>query len=281
MTGADPRILVLGGGGPIGRAMARVGEQLGWSVVVSGRRLRCAIDVSDHAAVTAATAELRPHAVVDLVMPAREQIAQGRTSGALADVGAVVEAAAAAGCRRVVYASTGAVYGDRGERPFREDDPAAGSSDYARFKAAAETALHETGDRVGVSTVALRVFNVFGPGCDQSLINKLRGGQVPALSMSAGFVRDYVHVDDVARALLLACIGDSAAGTMNVATGEPVDNLMLAAAVPADAFHPHPSQVRSYSVGDPRCAEALLGWRAQRRALPALRCSALLDAEDT
>ena len=122
----------------------------------------------------------------------------------------MLEAARAAGTRRFVLASTGgAIYGDTDRLPTPEDVPAAPISPYGASKAAAETYLALYARLHGLSTVALRFANVYGPRQDP-----LGEGGVIAIYCHAAAnsrqvrvfgdgrqTRDFVYVGDVAAAL--------------------------------------------------------------------------------
>src|SRR3990172_7913617 len=79
----------------------------------------------------------------------------------------VMEAMRDVGVKRVVLASSGAVYGDRQEQPLSEDTPPDPRSPYAVSKLAAEFYVRTIGSLWGIETVVLRVFNAYGP--DQPL----------------------------------------------------------------------------------------------------------------
>ena len=78
--------------------------------------------------------------------------------------------------------------------------------------------------------------------------------------MTPHFVRDYVHVDDVASALLLAAQRDDVIGAVNIGSGRGVDNSQLAAACP-DRYVDGDASIRSFSVADPAYAKASLAWQ--------------------
>ncbi|MCK5054796.1 MAG: NAD-dependent epimerase/dehydratase family protein, partial [Anaerolineales bacterium] len=76
----------------------------------------------------------------------------------------VMEAMRDVGVRRVILISSGAIYGDQGQQPLVEDAPPNPGSPYAVSKLAAEHYVHTIGTLWGIETVALRVFNAYGPG---------------------------------------------------------------------------------------------------------------------
>jgi len=144
---------------------------------------------------------------------------------------AVFEAARRAGVRRVVYSASAAVYGDATTLPLREDARPNPQSPYgiAKFTGELYSGLYH---RVhGLETVALRYFNVYGPRQDPSSsysgvlsrwIDALLQCRSPVLHGDGSQTRDFIYVDDVARANLLAATQPAAnvAGRVfNVATG--------------------------------------------------------------
>jgi UDP-glucose 4-epimerase len=75
----------------------------------------------------------------------------------------VMEAMRDAGVRRVVLASSGAIYGDLSQQPVSEEMNPNPDSPYAVSKWAAEQYVHTIGHLWGIETVALRIFNAYGP----------------------------------------------------------------------------------------------------------------------
>ena len=122
----------------------------------------------------------------------------------------LMEAMRDTGVGRVVLASSGAVYGRQPRQPVREDDPPHPDNPYAVSKWAAEQYIHTIGELWGLETVALRIFNAYGPG--QSLPTShapvvprflqaaLSGGSLVVYG-DGRQTRDYVYVDDVVAAL--------------------------------------------------------------------------------
>lgn len=125
----------------------------------------------------------------------------------------LMEAMRDTGVGRVVLASSGAVYGRQPRQPVREDDPPHPDNPYAVSKWAAEQYIHTIGELWGLETVALRIFNAYGPG--QSLPTShapvvprflqaaLSGGSLVVYG-DGRQTRDYVYVDDVVAALVAA-----------------------------------------------------------------------------
>lgn len=156
----------------------------------------------------------------------------------------VFEASRAAGVRRVVYASSAAVYGDAPGLPKRECDTPAPQSPYAEAKLANEVEAARLARVYGLETVGLRFFNVFGERQDPSSMysgvisifaNRLQAGQGITVFGDGEQTRDFVYVGDVARAIRL-CLEREAPGSgaelrevFNVGRGEQVSLLQLIA----------------------------------------------------
>jgi UDP-glucose 4-epimerase len=130
---------------------------------------------------------------------------------------AIMEAMRDAGVKRVVLASSGAVYGEQEVDRVNESllpDP---DSPYAVSKLAAEGYVRTIGGLWGIETVALRIFNAYGPGqailpthspvIPQFVRQVLGGGSVIIYGAGAN-IRDYIYVDDVVRALAAAATAE-------------------------------------------------------------------------
>ncbi len=125
----------------------------------------------------------------------------------------VFEAARRAGVRRVVYASSSSVYGDRPDLPKREDQPPAPISPYGVSKVAGEHYGQVCHRLYGVETVGLRYFNVFGPRQDPAseyaavipkfILWALRGEPLEVHG-DGRQSRDFTYIDNVVDANLLA-----------------------------------------------------------------------------
>jgi len=141
-----------------------------------------------------------------------------------------LEAARLAAVRRVVIASSAAVYGAATEMPLHEALPPHPISLYGAHKLMCEHLCGVYGHVYGLETVALRFFNVYGPRQDPNsdyagvitrFAAKLRAGEAPVIFGDGEQTRDYVHVEDVTRANLLAATSDAAVGgVFNIGSGE-------------------------------------------------------------
>lgn len=141
----------------------------------------------------------------------------------------LMEAMRDVGVRRVILASSGAVYGDQGEQPLKETSIPAPGSPYAVSKVSAEHYVRTIGKLWGMETVCLRIFNAYGPGqhlpashppvVPHFLRQALRGGSLVVHSDGAQ-TRDYVYVDDVVSAMVAAATAPHVNGlVINVGSG--------------------------------------------------------------
>jgi UDP-glucose 4-epimerase len=143
---------------------------------------------------------------------------------------ALMEAMRDVGVRRVVLASSGAVYGDISEQPLKESVTPNPRSPYAVSKLAAEYYVRTIGGLWGIETVSLRIFNAYGPGqhlppshppvVPHFLKQALRGGSLVVHS-DGSQTRDYVYVDDVISGMVAAATAPNINGlTINIGSGK-------------------------------------------------------------
>ncbi len=127
----------------------------------------------------------------------------------------VLEAMRDAGIKRVVFTSSGAVYGEQDVQPVHEALPPDPRSPYAVSKLAAEYYIRTIGVLWGIETVCLRIFNAYGPGqplyssfppvVPSFLQRAVTGGSVIVYG-DGSQTRDYVYLDDVVDALVTASV---------------------------------------------------------------------------
>lgn len=131
---------------------------------------------------------------------------------------------------RIICASSAAVYGPPDRLPIREDDRKRPTSPYGIAKLAADQYCRRYNDLYGLETVALRYFNVYGPGQaaggHSGVIEIFRqnalAGEDLVIHGDGSQTRDFVHVDDVVMANLQAASTDHLGTAVNVATGEAI-----------------------------------------------------------
>jgi nucleoside-diphosphate-sugar epimerase len=191
----------------------------------------------------------------------------------------VLEAARANGVERVVFASSSSVYGDQVELPKVESQPLKPMSPYAASKAACEHLLGSWAACYGLSAVALRYFNVFGPrqSADSgyaavvpSFARAILTGGRPLIYGDGMQTRDFTYVGNAVFATLLAGASTTALNgqVMNIGTGKRVSILDLASSIARLCSQPgvqpilKPSRAGDvlHSVADITRAKALIGY---------------------
>jgi UDP-glucose 4-epimerase len=189
----------------------------------------------------------------------------------------VLLAARDEGVRRVVYASSSSVYGASAELPKSEDMHPLPIAPYAVSKLAAEGNCRAFHRVYGLETVALRYFNVFGPGQDPqsqyaavipNFITAVLEDRSPIVHGDGEQSRDFTYIDNAVEANILAASADGAAGEMfNIACGERISLNEILARIGAIAgkevsavnVDPRPGDVR-HSLADISKARQILGY---------------------
>lgn len=144
----------------------------------------------------------------------------------------VLDNARKAGVKRVVYAASSSAYGDRPEMPKQETHLPQMLSPYAAAKYAGEMYCEAFANSMGIETVRLRYFNVFGPRQDPNspysaviplFVTALVEGRTPTIFGDGSQSRDFVYIDNVVHANILASEAEGASGgVFNVACGETI-----------------------------------------------------------
>ena len=140
---------------------------------------------------------------------------------------AMLNAAHKAGVKRVVFASSSSVYGNSYNLPLQEHHALEPMSPYARHKYQGEQYCQDfANEPFNLESVCLRFFNVYGPGADPrgayalvvaKFLEQKRNGEPLTITGDGTQTRDFTHVSDVVRALLLA------AETIEVCDGEAIN----------------------------------------------------------
>lgn len=192
----------------------------------------------------------------------------------------MLDAARRAGVRRVVLGSSAAVYGSSAPAPVSENSALMPDSPYGLHKVIDEQYALLYQRLFGLEAVILRFFNVYGPGQrDDSpyvgvitaFTKKLRAKEPVDIEGDGSQVRDFIHVDDVVRALLLAARDTrTAGGIFNVGTGKGMSIRDLAAILSAEYGVPNtPRFVEARkgdilkSVADVSRIASVLDWHAE------------------
>ena len=229
-----------------------------------------------------ALGDFKPDALLHLASKGGVQVAArdpaGHARRSLASTIGVYDAAIRAGARRIVTASSGGtIYGDARSLPARETFPAGPLSVYGAAKRSEEVYLRAMGRLHGVSTLALRYGNVYGPRQDGTgeagviaiTCTRLLTGQPPRIFGDGMQTRDFVYVGDVARANVLA-LQSRRSGELNVGTGREtsvadVVRIIVDASAKESAVEMAPakeSEVRRVCL-DPTRAGSWLRWQPQ------------------
>lgn len=190
---------------------------------------------------------------------------------------ALMQAMRDTGVHRVVLASSGALYGEQEHQPIHERQTPHPNSPYGVSKIAAEYYVATLGTLYDIETVSLRIFNTYGPGQDlppsyppvipQALRQAQTGGSIVIFG-NGSQTRDFVFVDDVVEALVLAALVRSAnRAVINIGSGQEVSISELARHVvratdkrASILYNPTVPEGVSRLVADVRLARELLGW---------------------
>ncbi len=138
--------------------------------------------------------------------------------------------------KKIVYSSTSAVYGDQGSVKNTEDMTPQTLSPYAYAKLESEYLIKTYSHLYGIQSVIFRYFNVFGPGQDPSspysavialFSDKIKKGEKISVYGDGSQTRDFIFVDDVVNANLLAMNSSVSGEVMNIGRGESISILDL------------------------------------------------------
>ena len=255
------RVVVTGAAGFLGRAVMGRLQATGVSCVGLSRRdvpgLRRVADYGD-----APEAEVLVH----LAQTNDRAAANVAGDGGMASALETVEALAAKGHRRIVYASSAALYGDGSTRPHPVTDPTTVVDAYTRTKYRSEESV------LGRGGVVARLSNLYGPGMAAgNVLGQLLAqlGRGPTITMhSLEPVRDFLWVEDAARALCRMVESDTT-GVFNVATGvgtsirELVHMALAKAGSGQSVVALHALERPSHLVLDIAGTTAALGWEPE------------------
>jgi len=190
----------------------------------------------------------------------------------------LLQAARAAGTRRLVYASSSSVYGEVAGLPKTEDMPTAPKAPYGVSKLAAEQYCRVFTQVYGIETVSLRYFNVYGPrqhpdseyaAVIPRFLRRMLAGKGPVIFGDGEQSRDFTPVDNVVAANLLAAGSQEGIGeVMNIAGGNSSTlnqlvawlNEVLGTDLTPLYEPPRPADIR-HSYASIRKAETLLDYR--------------------
>lgn len=287
------RVLVTGGAGFIGSAVCRRLAAAGLQVRVlddlsTGRAEHCEDawelhvgDVAERGAVDEATAgcDAVVHLAAFVSVPASFDRPEECQRTNVEGTRVVLDACRRHGVRKLVFASSCAVYAETGDPVRREGDAPGPSNPYAESKLEGERLLGAADQ----ASTALRFFNVYGPrqpagsGYAAAVPNFMHAavsGEDLCIFGDGRQTRDFVFVGDVAEAVYRAAAG-SATGVYNVGTGRSTPVLELAETVVRLAGSVSSLRFEPARAGDARAAEADV-----RRAARALEWCAATSLEE-
>jgi UDP-glucose 4-epimerase len=190
----------------------------------------------------------------------------------------ILSAAIAAGCRRVVVASSGgALYGAASRLPTPEGEPPQPRSPYGTAKLCIEHYLGHFTRAGALDALALRYGNVYGPGQDGTgeagvvaiSSSRLLAGRAPVIRGDGSQTRDFTYVGDIVAANLLG-LASTVTGAVNIGTGEEtaIGDLVRSLCALAgygsepDAEALPPGEVTRSALDNSRAGD-LIGWHPQ------------------
>jgi len=237
---------VTGGAGFIGSHVAQQLLQRGWRVRVLDNFYRPdhnrLADLQGHQHFEIVEGDVRYRAVVDRAMKGADRVVHLAALAINKSVAAptesfdvnlmgtqhVVESACEAGVDRLVFSSSASVYGDPKKLPMSEADEPDPRTPYCISKLAGEQLLRFYGETRALSWMALRFFNVYGPGQRTdayytsvvlTFLRRIANGEAPVIDGDGEQSMDFIHVDDIARSLVMAVENDVSGCVLNVGTG--------------------------------------------------------------
>ena len=179
---------------------------------------------------------------------------------------------------KVVYASSSSVYGNPKQIPIKESDDRSTVNPYAQTKLETEL-LAEKYSEMGVKVIGLRYFNVFGKrqskeyaGVIKLFLDRIQQRKPPKINGDGLQTRDFVYIDDVVKANILAMDSDINYKFLNVGSGLPISILDLAnLVIDASGLSLKPIYCPALS-GDIKTTQAdlasikkLLGWQPKTK----------------
>jgi len=180
---------------------------------------------------------------------------------------------------KFLFTSSSAVYGEPKFLPITEEHPTNPMSPYAESKIAAETFVHGFYEKELLSSVVLRLFNVYGPrqgvndysGVITRFIDNCKRGAPLVIYGNGGQTRDFIHIQDAVDAILIAMDDEYAEGNVfNIGSGvatsifDLADTVMEIAGVDLQVLYEEarPGDIR-HSYANISKAESLLEYRPQ------------------
>ncbi len=264
------KVLVTGITGNLGKSLEVRLKTLGHEILgISRKPLNkdfavLEADILDSDKIQDFIAKEKPDAIIHLAAHLNSNDPQIYTINYEATL-SIAETAANLGVSKFIFASSGAVYGDKGKAPYEETASLLGSSVYSKTKILAEKALVGLAKKTNMQVINARIFNIYGPGFNDSLINKLLSSNETTLYSSPNFIRDYIHVDRVTEVLeKLLKVEEN--HYINVGNGVGWDNNKLLEFLKAKGINPRVNMsmedIYSYSIASITKLKELIGFTA-------------------
>lgn len=190
----------------------------------------------------------------------------------------VVETAQQAGVKKVVYSSSASVYGDALSVPMTEEHPFNNRTMYGATKIAGEQFFRACYEQHGLDYVGLRYMNIYGPRMDykgtyvsviMKVLDRIDQGLPPIIFGDGSQSYDFIHVNDVARANILALKSDATDEFFNIGMGvktninELVHLLLeITGSGLQPEYRPQEQMFVTHRVGSTEKAERMLGFQA-------------------
>jgi UDP-glucose 4-epimerase len=191
----------------------------------------------------------------------------------------VIEAAQQAGVKKIIYSSSASVYGDALFTPMTEEHPFNNRTMYGATKIAGEQFLRAVYEQHGLEYIGLRYMNIYGPRMDDKgtyvsvimkVLDRIDQGLPPIIFADGSQAYDFVHVQDVARANILALKSNATDDFFNVGMGvkTTIKELvyMLLDITGSDLqpeYRPQEQMFVTHRVGSIEKAERMLGFQAR------------------
>ncbi|MCA9359842.1 NAD-dependent epimerase/dehydratase family protein [Candidatus Kaiserbacteria bacterium] len=183
----------------------------------------------------------------------------------------VLEAAKKAGVKRVVYAASSSAYGDQEVLPLSVDLPPQPKSPYALQKYMGEEMMRLWSEIFSIETVSLRFFNVYGPHLDPEgpyalvigrFLKLVKDGEPLTITGDGEQTRDFTHVRDVTRAVILAANKDTVGKgeSLNVGAGNQTSINDLAKMIGGKIEYVPARLEPKHTMADISKTKELLGW---------------------
>ncbi len=140
----------------------------------------------------------------------------------------VLEACVNNNIKKLIYSSSASVYGNAEEVPMTEDHPFNNRNFYGSTKISGEAMCRAIFDRYGLDYIGLRYMNAYGPHQNQDsvysgvipiMLNKIDSGEPPQINGDGSQAYDFIYVEDIARANVLALKSSQTDQFYNVGTG--------------------------------------------------------------